>query len=149
MLCSFAGKETGWHSTTISVSTRSRNEDIPYAFFTELPQQGRIPRSVVNSACPTHRCFCSPGTSHRPLRPPRPHLTLSLEAFYHHLPLSFVAPEIPEDLFLIRHLLEVSYPSIPLPQLIEYLRILRIGVLRYELSILIDPNVNLTALIEV
>jgi hypothetical protein len=34
-------------------------------------------------------------------RPALPHLTIRLEAFYHHLPLGLVLPEIPEDLFLI------------------------------------------------
>jgi hypothetical protein len=40
-------------------------------------------------------------------RPPYPNLTIRLEAFYHHLPLSFVLPEIPEELFFIR----VLFPS--------------------------------------
>ena len=39
---------------------------------------------------------------------PPPDLTVRLEAFHHHLPLSIVLPEVSEDLFLIRNIL--SYP---------------------------------------
>ena len=34
-------------------------------------------------------------------KPPRPYLTVCLEAFYNHLPLSLVLPEVSEDLFCI------------------------------------------------
>ena len=34
-------------------------------------------------------------------RPPRPYLTVGLEALYHHLPLGLVLPEVPEELFLL------------------------------------------------
>ncbi len=39
-------------------------------------------------------------------RPSRPDLTVGLEAFYHHIPLSLVIPEVTEELFLIRIILE-------------------------------------------
>jgi hypothetical protein len=35
-------------------------------------------------------------------RPPHPHLTVSLQALYHHLPLGLVLPEVTEELFLLR-----------------------------------------------
>jgi hypothetical protein len=34
-----------------------------------------------------------------PKAPLRPHLTVGLEAIYHHLPLGLVLPEVPEELF--------------------------------------------------
>jgi hypothetical protein len=37
----------------------------------------------------------------KPRRPPRPHLTVRLEALYHHLPLGLILLEIPKDHFLI------------------------------------------------
>jgi hypothetical protein len=33
-------------------------------------------------------------------RPPRPYLTVGLEAFYHHIPLSLVLPQVPKELLL-------------------------------------------------
>jgi hypothetical protein len=45
----------------------------------------------------------------KPWRSSRPHLTICLEALYHHLTLGLVLPEkIPEDLFLIRVVLSDS-----------------------------------------
>jgi hypothetical protein len=41
-------------------------------------------------------------------RPPHSDLTVRLEAFHHHFPLSLVLPEVPVDLFLLRVVL--SYP---------------------------------------
>jgi hypothetical protein len=34
-------------------------------------------------------------------RPPSPDLTVSLEALYDHIPLGFILPEIPKQLFLL------------------------------------------------
>jgi hypothetical protein len=34
-------------------------------------------------------------------RPPRPYLTVGLEALYHHLPLGLVLPEVPEESLLL------------------------------------------------
>jgi hypothetical protein len=44
--------------------------------------------------------------------PSLPH-NLSLEAIYHHLPLSLVLPEIPEDLFLLWVVLSDSLKAAP------------------------------------
>jgi len=48
-------------------------------------------------------------------RPSPPHLTVRLEAFYHHLPLRLVLPEVSEDLFLIRMSLPIlsRHPCAP------------------------------------
>jgi hypothetical protein len=34
-------------------------------------------------------------------RPPHPHLAVGLQAFYDHLPLGLVLPEVTEELFLL------------------------------------------------
>jgi hypothetical protein len=43
--------------------------------------------------------------------PPCPHLTVCLEAIYHHLPLSLILPEVSEDVFLIRIILTDSFQA--------------------------------------
>jgi hypothetical protein len=42
-------------------------------------------------------------------RPSRPDLAVSLEAIYHHIPLSLVLLKVPEESFLIRIILIASY----------------------------------------
>jgi hypothetical protein len=44
---------------------------------------------------------CLHETSSKTGRPARPNLTVGLEAFYHHIPLSLILPEVPEELFLL------------------------------------------------
>jgi hypothetical protein len=53
-------------------------------------------------------------------RPSRPDLTVGLEAFYYHIPLSLILPEVTEELFLIRIILadplQTSlYPTLHVP----------------------------------
>jgi len=53
-------------------------------------------------------------------RPPRSDLAVGLEAFYLHLPLDLVIPEVPEELFLIRIILADPlkaslYPTLYVP----------------------------------
>jgi hypothetical protein len=40
-------------------------------------------------------------TTSKPLGPTRPYLTVSLEALYHHIPLSLILPEVPEESLLL------------------------------------------------
>jgi hypothetical protein len=56
--------------------------------------------------------------------------------------------------FLISHLSSTKTPALCRPgkeevSLVHYLSILSVGIFRYKLTILIDPNVKLTALIKV
>jgi hypothetical protein len=51
----------------------------------------------MKSLLPTLQVSDNPKTQ----RPPRPDRTVSLEAIYHHLPLSLVLPEISEYIFLL------------------------------------------------
>jgi hypothetical protein len=53
-------------------------------------------------------------------RSPRSDLAVGLEAFYHHIPLGLVIPEVPEELFLIRIILTDPlkaslYPTLYVP----------------------------------
>jgi hypothetical protein len=47
-------------------------------------------------------------TTSKARRPSRPHLTVGLEAFYHHIPLGLVIPEVTEESFLLRVVLTNS-----------------------------------------
>jgi hypothetical protein len=48
-------------------------------------------------------------TSSKVRRSSRSHLTVGLQAFYHHLPLGLILPKVPEEQFLIRIILITSY----------------------------------------
>ena len=43
--------------------------------------------------------------------PPRPHLTVGLQAIYHHLPLSLLIPEVTEEKLLLGMVLSNSFQA--------------------------------------
>jgi hypothetical protein len=55
-----------------------------------------------------HTHLCS-GYLSKPRRSPRPNLTICLEAFYHHLPLTLVLPEILEGPLLLGIIRRLGY----------------------------------------
>jgi hypothetical protein len=50
-------------------------------------------------------------TSSKARRSTRPNLTVGLQAFYHHIPLGLVLPEVTEESFLIRIILSDSFQA--------------------------------------
>ena len=56
-------------------------------------------------------------TTSKACRSSRPHLTVGLEAFYHHIPLGLVLPEITEELFLLEIVLSNSLQASLYPTL--------------------------------